>query len=174
MYLDYLTSPVVSTPLVFAVPVFIDLENNFAALPGDGNGTVLMTHTSDISRYVAAIQDIPKWETRYYLIGDRVSLNDAVRIAEEVKGVTFEKHYDIKEELLQNKCTLLPIHKTLLPAEIDPSYMMRTLMAAIGVRVIDGEMDLDVSHAVNGLFPEIQTRTVRDAVQMWNEASGKK
>jgi hypothetical protein len=50
----------VSTPLVYALPVFIDLENNFSALPGDGNATISMAHTVDISRYVAAIQDLPK------------------------------------------------------------------------------------------------------------------
>ncbi|OJJ03919.1 hypothetical protein ASPVEDRAFT_135813 [Aspergillus versicolor CBS 583.65] len=173
LFLDYLTSPLVSTPLVYSLPVFIDLENNFAALPGDGNATISMAHTIDISRYVAAIQDLPKWETHYHLIGDRLSLNDAVRIAEEIKGTTFERHHDSEEELLKNRCIPLPIYNSLLPAGMDWSYMIG-MIAATGVRVIDREMDLDTGLAVNRLFPDMQRHTVRDAVQMWNEASGKK
>ncbi|KOC10068.1 hypothetical protein AFLA70_22g005490 [Aspergillus flavus AF70] len=48
MSMDYVTSPRVPTPLTLSVPVWIDLENNFAAIPGDGEGVVAMIHTSDI------------------------------------------------------------------------------------------------------------------------------
>ncbi|KAF7596685.1 hypothetical protein BBP40_000608 [Aspergillus hancockii] len=153
----------------FALPVWIDLENDFAGIPGDGEVIMSLAHTSDIGRCVAALQDLPKWETRYHLIGDRLSINDMVRIAEEVKDTKSDKHYNSKEKLLENRCTILPAHKALLPPGMDESFTM-AMIAASGVRVIDGEMDLDVNLAVNGLFLEMKTCTVRDAVQIWKEA----
>ncbi|KAJ1707389.1 hypothetical protein NYO67_10470 [Aspergillus flavus] len=110
MSMDYVTSPRVPTPLTLSVPVWIDLENNFAAIPGDGEGVVAMIHTSDIGRFVAA-------------------------------GAAFEKHYDRKESLLEHKCTLLPTAKERLPPGVNESWFMG-MIAAVGVRVIDKEMEL--------------------------------
>ena len=169
MFLDYMTSPRVPTPLPFSVPVWIDLENKFAAIPGDGEGVIAMTHTSDISRFVAAVLDLPHWEKRYHLIGDRLSINNMVRVAEEIIGVTFHKHYDQKENLLKHRSTLLPTAQALLFPGIDEAFIMG-MVAAAGVRVIDDEMDLDVNLSVNRLFPDMKTRTFRDAVQIWKEA----
>ncbi|BAE62580.1 unnamed protein product [Aspergillus oryzae RIB40] len=76
MFMDYVTSPRVPTPLTISVPVWIDLENNFAAIPGDGEGVVAMIHTSDIGRFVAAVLDLSQWEKRYHLMGDSLSIND--------------------------------------------------------------------------------------------------
>ncbi|GMG38675.1 unnamed protein product [Aspergillus oryzae] len=82
MSMDYVTSPRVPTPLTLSVPVWIDLENNFAAIPGDGEGAVAMIHTSDIGRFVAAVLDLSQWEKRYHLMGDSLSIDDMVRLAE--------------------------------------------------------------------------------------------
>ncbi|KAK6820107.1 hypothetical protein RU639_007025 [Aspergillus parasiticus] len=169
MSMDYVTLPRVPTPLTLAVPVWIDLENNFAAIPGDGEGVVAMTHTSDIGRFVAAVLDLSQWENRYHLIGDSLSIDDMVRIAEEAKGVAFKKHHDGKESLLEHKCTLLPTAKERLPPGVDESWFVG-MIAAVGVRVIDNEMELDVILSVNRLFPEIEARTFRDAVRIWRRA----
>ncbi|RAQ59097.1 hypothetical protein COH20_001899 [Aspergillus flavus] len=133
MSMDYVTSPRVPTPLTLSVPVWIDLENNFAAIPGDGEGAVAMIHTSDIGHFVAAVLDLSQWEKRYHMMGDSLSIDDM--------GAEFEKHYDRKESLLEHKCTLLPAAKERLPPGVNESWFMG-MIAAVGVRVIDKEMEL--------------------------------
>ncbi|KAL5335417.1 hypothetical protein BJX70DRAFT_401623 [Aspergillus crustosus] len=65
----------------------------------DGKDPIVVTHTSDIARNVAALLVFPIWEKRYSLIGNRVSIGKIVSIAEEVKGVAFEKVYQDRETL---------------------------------------------------------------------------
>lgn len=51
---------------------------------------------------MAAAFDLPYWEKRYCLVGDRVTLNEFVALAEEIGEVPFEKHYgsiDILEHI---------------------------------------------------------------------------
>ncbi|KAK0949664.1 hypothetical protein LTS01_025772, partial [Friedmanniomyces endolithicus] len=55
---------------------------------------VTMTHTRDIVRFVVAYLGMPDWQKQLHLFGDRLTLNEIVDIAEEVKGTTFEKTFD--------------------------------------------------------------------------------
>lgn len=67
-------------------PIAIDIANDTAAIPGDGNTPVIMTHTSDVGKYVAASLDLEKWEPIHSIAGDKVSLNELLSYAEEAKG----------------------------------------------------------------------------------------
>ncbi|KAL4876252.1 hypothetical protein BJY04DRAFT_210682 [Aspergillus karnatakaensis] len=170
-FLDYLVAPRVPTPLTVAAPMWIDLQNNYAVIPGDGTTPVAQTHTSDVARYVAALLSLPRWEKKYYLIGDRSSIAEQVRLAEEIKGVEFEKHYEKRETLLAGERTMLPIHKETLPAGSEDFIV--PILAATGVMLLDGELDLIDGEAVNvnALFPELQTKTVRDVLKLWGRAT---
>ncbi|KAL4871103.1 hypothetical protein BDV12DRAFT_194747 [Aspergillus spectabilis] len=169
-FLDYITAPRVPTPLAFAPPIWLDLQNNFAVIPGDGTAPVVVTHTSDVGHYVAALLGLPQWEKRYHLIGDRCSIGEMARIAEEVKGVEFEKHFETRETLVSGQRRMPPVHKEVLPGGLEEALM--PFLAASGVMTIDGEMDLGLDAGggatnVNGLFPELRTRTVREALGIW-------
>ena len=67
-------------------PCIIDLANNMAAIPGDGNTPVTFTHTSDIGKFVAASIDLESWDHITYVAGDKATWNQIVQVAEEVKG----------------------------------------------------------------------------------------
>lgn len=84
-FLDYWGYPRVKTyqlPFVIAV----DMEHSKAAIPGKGDTPVTFTHTFDVAKYVTASLDLPKWDKESYVIGESVTWNEFVRIAEEVKG----------------------------------------------------------------------------------------
>jgi nucleoside-diphosphate-sugar epimerase len=67
--------------------IVVDIEYNRAAIPGDGNTPVTFTHTFDVAEFVAASLDLPSWEKESYVIGESVTWNEFLRLAEEVKGM---------------------------------------------------------------------------------------
>jgi hypothetical protein len=91
-FLDYWGMPKVPSYLV-PNTVVVDLPANVAAIPGSGNTPVVFTHTFDVAKYVSAALDLEKWEEDSYIIGDKVTWNEFVALAEEAKG-----------ELIHNPC----------------------------------------------------------------------
>jgi nucleoside-diphosphate-sugar epimerase len=84
-FMDYFGMPNLPsylTPLV----VLMDMVGNTAAIPGDGNTPVTFTHTSDVGKFVAASVDLEKWDRVSVVIGDKMTMNEAVKLAEEAKG----------------------------------------------------------------------------------------
>lgn len=84
-FMDYFGMPSLPsylTPLV----VLIDIPGNMAAIPGDGNKPVTFTHTSDVGKFVAASVDLEEWDHVSVVIGDKMTMNEAVKLAEEAKG----------------------------------------------------------------------------------------
>jgi len=163
VFADYFVAPKVPSyfhPLTFA----IDIANNTAAIPGSGNVPAVFTHSWDVAKFVARLVDSPtKWEKRSYIIGNKVTWNDFVRIAEEAKGVEFEKTYDDDMEMLQaGKITELPSHRevySFLPKEV-----LQGLLASFGVMIEKGLFNFKTERTVNEQFPEVKARTVRELV----------
>jgi hypothetical protein len=68
---------------------------------------MVLTHSQDIGRFVAEMLDLPRWEKRIFLIGDRHLPNEFLRIAEKAKKVGFEKHYERVETLNRGRVLCL-------------------------------------------------------------------
>lgn len=83
--MDYFGMPKLMSYLAPYV-VLLDIPENAAAIPGDGNKPVTFTHTSDVGRFVAASIDLERWDTVSYIIGDKMTVNEVVKLSEEVKG----------------------------------------------------------------------------------------
>lgn len=107
-FLDYWAAPRIPTHLTNTPPLMIDMAHNFAAIPGDGTTPVTLTHSRDVGYIVPLMLGLPRWDRKYVSIGDRVTLNEVVRIAKRVKGVKFEVHYDDIEKLQKGDATLTP------------------------------------------------------------------
>jgi nucleoside-diphosphate-sugar epimerase len=84
-FMDYFGMPNLPSYLA-AIVVLIDISGNTAAIPGDGNTPITFTHTSDVGKFVAASIDLEKWDRVSVVIGDKMTVNEAVKLAEEVKG----------------------------------------------------------------------------------------
>jgi hypothetical protein len=86
-FLDYYGIPSVNTYLP-PFTMVVDVVNNVAAIPGFGNTPMVFTHTFDIASFVAASLDLEKWERESYVVGDRVTWNGFVELAEAATGKT--------------------------------------------------------------------------------------
>lgn len=172
MFMDYWFDPYIPSAFSSNIPSWVDLANNFAAIPGDGNQPLVLTHSCDVGKFVAAALELDKWETRLCLVGDRITINEFLRIAEDVKGVQFEKHCDTMEMLEAGKCTLAPALLATLPPGFDAG-MITPLIAGAGKRVTLGEMDIPTEGSLNQRFPELETFKVKEAVKFWFERQAK-
>ncbi|KAM5350050.1 hypothetical protein ACJ41O_006555 [Fusarium nematophilum] len=108
MFLDYWSTPRIPSRLVNTPNMRLDAENDVAIVPGDGEAPVVLTHSYDAARYTAALLDFPRWKKKYFIVGNRTTLNDAVRLAQEVKGVRFGVHYESSEPLQSGKAQFTP------------------------------------------------------------------
>jgi hypothetical protein len=86
-FMDYYGLPKVKSylqPFVFAV----DISNNTAAIPGSGDDPVVFTHTFDVAKYVTALVGAEAWPERSIIIGDKLTWNQLVALAEGIKGLS--------------------------------------------------------------------------------------
>lgn len=168
-FLDYWGYPRVKTyqlPFVIAV----DMEHSKAAIPGKGDTLVTFTHTFDVAKYVTASLDLPKWDKESYVIGESVTWNEFVRIAEEAKGEKFEVSHDELDLLLSGKITELPSHPPMYGAM--PKDQLQALGSTFGIWSEEGLYHLQPSKTLNQVFPDIKVRTVREVLYAgWHQGN---
>ncbi|KAE9570190.1 hypothetical protein CGMCC3_g13791 [Colletotrichum fructicola] len=93
--MDYYGYPAVPCP-VLPLAVVLDVENCQAAIPTDGNSPVTLTHSETIGRFVAASLDLPRWPKKALIIGDTLTWNQALEIAEEARGTMIPSYSSCK------------------------------------------------------------------------------
>ncbi|KAH7020681.1 hypothetical protein B0J12DRAFT_774030 [Macrophomina phaseolina] len=168
-FLDYWASPRIPSHLLRTPAIWIDIANNFAAIPGDGNKPLVLTHSRDVGLFVAELINLPHWNRRYSIVGDRLTLNDAVRTIEEVKGVKFDVRYDASEKLHRGEATLTPQMAQMVGSEKTARRALEAVLSLSGINYDEGGMDLDLSITLNEEFPALKPLTVRDVAEAWKE-----
>lgn len=159
---DYWFAPHVKTHMG-TLPMVLDIPNNTAAIPGSGEVPVVFTHTTDIAKYVAALLDSPKWEKESYIIGDKVTWNEFLRMVEAAKGVKFTVTHDSVEKMKTGHITELPSHPHMYPSF--PKENLQGLFSAFGLLFELGFLDLQSAHTLNDEFPHIKPRKVGELVE---------
>ena len=170
MLLDYWGMPYYPS---YLAPVYtlVDMAHNAASIPASGDVPVVFTHTFDIGEYVAGLLDMPEstWLKECVIIGEKLSLNDFLKVAEQVKGVRFETARDKEESLRAGKVTDLPIHKDFEQLKaFGGREIMQRVLANLGLLIEAGDFDLDESICINDKFPNIEPRKVRDVMAPWH------
>ncbi|KAL4886509.1 NAD(P)-binding protein [Aspergillus karnatakaensis] len=164
-FLDHWGHPFHAT---YASPVhfWLDMAHNAASVPAPGNTPVVLTHTFDIAAYIVAMLSVPagNWPKECAVIGDRVTVDEVVAIAQEVKGVEFDVVRDERGVLEKGVTTDLPVHEGV---EGVPVEVRRGFLAGLGIMVLEGDFNVDEGLAVNGWFPGLKTRSVRDVLGVW-------
>ncbi|EXJ65601.1 uncharacterized protein A1O5_11128 [Cladophialophora psammophila CBS 110553] len=106
-FMDYWGMPIVKSHLSdFSWGV--DLFNRRAAIPGDGKNILSLTLIGDVARAVLLLLEAEEWPEWTFAVGDNVSFNEFLGIAERLAGSKFELTYDSLQELENGKVTLLP------------------------------------------------------------------
>lgn len=158
-FFDYYVVPKVKSYMP-PVALAVDIQSDFAAIPGSGDVPVVFTHSFDVARFVAALIDQPKWDKESYIIGNKLTWNEFVKLVEEVKGTKFEVVYDSLEKLKTGKITELPSHPYLYP--FFPKEMLQGMFAAFGIMFEKGEFDMRPARSLNDQFPDIKARSVKE------------
>ena len=66
----------------------LDILNDQAVILESGDVPVVFTHTRDVAKFVAASLDLEKWETETFVMGDKVTFNGLLSLAQDAKGKT--------------------------------------------------------------------------------------
>lgn len=82
-FLDYFTTPHHPSYLT-DLPIFVDLQNGVASLPGDGKTPVVFTHSFDVAKFTVRLLGEKQWPKDVWMIGDTLTLLDFAKMAEEV------------------------------------------------------------------------------------------
>ncbi|CEI70483.1 hypothetical protein FVEN_g1013 [Fusarium venenatum] len=160
-FLDYWAAPRIPT-YIGAANIQIDPENRVAIIPGDGNNPVVITHSTDAAKFTIALLDLPSWKRRHSIIGNRLTLNEAVKLAEEVMGVKFNVKYFTIEEMERSEFELTPSMKKILPEEMHEG--MKAILAKAGIGMAKGNIDIQDKEDLTIMFPSLEPLTVR---QVW-------
>lgn len=81
------------------LPLFVDHQSYKAIIPGDGNVQVVLTHSTDVGKFVAAALGDPKWQEKSLIIGDKLTMNNLVEHAEAAaRGQSFIVPRNAKNE----------------------------------------------------------------------------
>ncbi|PVH68336.1 NAD(P)-binding protein [Cadophora sp. DSE1049] len=158
-FADYYVAPGVPSHMMI-LSVAVDVPNNTAAIPGSGDVPVVFTHTVDIAKFVAASLTLSKWEPETYLIGDKLTFNELVKVAEEVKGVKFKTSYDSLEFLKSGKVTELPSHPVMYP--YIPKEKLQGLLSVFGIMFESGVFNFNPSRTSKDDFPDLTLRSLKD------------
>jgi hypothetical protein len=68
-------------------PLFVDILNERAAVPGFGDVPVVFTHSSDIVKFVVASLDLAQWREESFVLGEKLTWHEFIRLAEDAKGM---------------------------------------------------------------------------------------
>ncbi|KAL5615961.1 hypothetical protein FOBRF1_004709 [Fusarium oxysporum] len=140
-------------------------ERSTSVIPGDGNTPVVFTHSTDAAKFAVALLDLPDWKRRYAIITNRMTLKEAVRLAEEVKGVKFDVKYFSVEQMKRGENDLTPSMMRALPEEMHGG--MKTMLALSGIGMATGSNDIQGIDDLVVKFPDIKPVTVRDVWEAW-------
>ncbi|KAH6971895.1 hypothetical protein EDB80DRAFT_836503 [Ilyonectria destructans] len=161
-FLDYWGMPRIKSHMTSMTPV-IDIANKVAAIPGTGNEVISFSYTFDVARVVSRMLELNTWEEATYIVGDKLTWNDFLRLAEEARGSKFEVQYDSEEKLSQFQITELPNHKAVYP--FFPKEHLQFLFAALERLMVMGDFDLPIEKALNKRFPDIKMLTVAEMLE---------
>jgi hypothetical protein len=165
IFLDYYAPGFPSYVMMF--PSAVDVEANAAGLPGSGDYPVHFTHTSDIGKYVVAALELPKWEKKYFIVGDTKTWDQVVDLAERIKGVKFDVSYDSVEKMKQGSVTELPEHvkKYALFGGDAAKPFVQANLSLHGLWLAAGEMEYGTGSYLNKMFPEIKPVSLEEAMR---------
>ncbi|EWZ33060.1 uncharacterized protein FOBCDRAFT_253251 [Fusarium oxysporum Fo47] len=160
-FLDWWVTPHIKSHMA-TFALVVDVANKTAAIPGSGDVPVALTYTFDLAKFVAASLSLPKWEKTTYCIGDKVTMNELLAIAEEARGAKFTVTTDEIETLKKGQVTELPSHSQTYA--FFPKQMLQPFLALFGLMFAEGVFDMKPAHTINGDFPDIKTHTVKELV----------
>ncbi|GIJ98293.1 hypothetical protein Aspvir_000409 [Aspergillus viridinutans] len=163
-FMDYWGMPVVHTnltPCTFG----INIQHCQAAIPGDGNDRFWSDY------WMLRLLDVEDWPEFSIVVGDEVTYNQLLEMAEEIRGQKFQVTYDSKESIKDGRVTIPPMPEGNPYSPED----LQEMTALVSRLTIAGVFNLPDQNRVNGRFPDIQPVKMRQFLQdAWSNYKGTK
>ena len=86
VFMNYFASGTKGIGYLYPFKFVVDVENCTATLPGMGDSVIAFTAADDVGAFVAASLDLPQWPKYSNMVGEKLSYNEVVAIAEKIKG----------------------------------------------------------------------------------------
>ncbi|WYZ35333.1 hypothetical protein EsH8_I_001609 [Colletotrichum jinshuiense] len=162
-FLEYYGMPHVETYMQQTTFV-VDMANRHASIPGDGKQMMTFTYTKDVAKYVVEALGLRVWDRTTYVIGDKMTWEEFVKIAEEARGgEKFKVTYDSVRKLKAGEITELP--GQISAYSYFPKKWAQRLYSVFGFWVTEGVFDFPEDKALNKHFPLIEVTKVKDMLQ---------
>ncbi|KXH59151.1 hypothetical protein CNYM01_06476 [Colletotrichum nymphaeae SA-01] len=162
-FLDYYAMPHIETYIPQTTFV-VDMANRQASIPGDGKQKMTFTYTKDVARFVVEALDLATWEHDTYLIGDEMTWEEFIAIAEEARGgKKFHVTYDSVQKLQSGEITELP--GQVAAYSYFPKQWTQQLFSTFGFWVTEGLFDFPKDRVLNQVFPHLKVTGVREMLQ---------
>ncbi|OAQ61138.1 hypothetical protein VFPPC_02148 [Pochonia chlamydosporia 170] len=141
------------------LPLFIDHQSRKATIPGDGNTPVVLTHSTDVGKFVAAAVDLPEWQEKSLVIGDKLTLNELVERAEAVGKCKYEVTHVSIDKFQSGDIPELPCDVHVY--RFVPKEMVMGIRQGAGLAMAAGWMNLDTSSGtLNDRLPGVESLSV--------------
>ena len=152
-FMDYFAPPGIPTTLR-TMNLVLDHAAHKAVIPGDGNTPVVVTLLDDVAKFIAASLEL-KWRDPSVIVGDRLTLNEMVALAEEAHQAKFDVAHDTIEDLGGGRITELS------PNAKMPPQMVKMIRRAAGLAMATGQTNL-ATPTLNEALPQMTTTSVKD------------
>ncbi|KAL8715719.1 MAG: hypothetical protein Q9220_000386 [cf. Caloplaca sp. 1 TL-2023] len=140
----------------------IDVAACKAAIPGSGDEKITLSYTKDVAKFVRRLVEFDdKWPAQSLVVGDVVTLNEVLRIAEEVRGTKFDVVHDSLENLRAGRISEIPAYLSLYKSI--PKEFLLDMMAGLGVAMVTGIFHLK-GDLLNDKYPDIHSTKTRDFI----------
>ena len=141
----------------------LDFSHNAAIVPVSGDDKLVFTHSMSVGAYVAASLDQEVWEEASFIIGDRLSFNEVIKMAEKVKGEKFNVQYVNLEDIRARKIPELEWNRE--RHEILPKVVVDSIFGIVGEAVVGGFLDIGKGKEENDMF-NVRLMSVEDFFQL--------
>ncbi|KAM0713397.1 hypothetical protein Q7P37_010359 [Cladosporium fusiforme] len=161
-FLDYYGMPHWKTTLHPWINI-INMEEKWAAIPGDGSSQATYITTQDLGRFFARLMDEPKWQEVSSVVGNETKFTDLVKLAEKIRGCEFRKSFDSLEKLKSGTISFadrFPKAGLGSPAQDEAFFAIIHYMAGSGAFVVrPGKLNL------NQRYPDIKLTTCEEVME---------
>ena len=86
VFMNYFVSGTEGIGYLSPLKVIVDVENGTATVPGTGNDRVGFTRGEDVGAFVAESLSLEKWPEISGMVGEFVSYNTVIALAEKIRG----------------------------------------------------------------------------------------
>ncbi|KAJ4055953.1 hypothetical protein NW756_002901 [Fusarium oxysporum] len=167
-FLDYFFPPSGIKTYYNHGTLVVDMLNNSAAIPGTGDEVLAFTYTFDVAKFVIAAVDLESWPAELRIIGTRLTFNELIELAEKAKGKKFTVTYDNLDKLRRFEISELPGHEKDYPKF--PKEVLLPFLSIFERWMAEGHGDLEYGGSLNEMFPNIETLTAQELMEVYWKA----